>query len=303
VGLLTECTNWIFLLPANPEAEDRHIYDVAYGVFCLEQKGIKPEDITIIIDGDRGRITALLQIASMYKYQIFNSSDINTIFQNNTYDNVALFVTGHGSINGLASNFPIKPYPLLHTIRTAPGLKYGVIYLGQCYAGIFNYMQVKNSSRKRIAQTEAPLVIIGATNLYESISTMTTEKFLQTKNSWNANMFLFNLFQWILNPIDADGDDKYTVMDSYKCAGTNTNDLYKKLKLTDNIRTRNITFDIDNLVRECESLKSSGRMLEFMTKQLQLQAILKIYGDSLNIRFNHQEPWILNATLAQDIEF
>jgi hypothetical protein len=83
VGLLAERTNWIFLLPANPEAEDRHIYDTAYGIFCLEQKGISPEDITIIIDGNNSRITALLQIASMYKYVIHNSSDINTIFQNN----------------------------------------------------------------------------------------------------------------------------------------------------------------------------------------------------------------------------
>jgi L-rhamnose mutarotase len=169
MGLLGERTNWIFLLPASFEAEDRHIHDVAYGVFCLEKKGIAPENITVIIDGDKSRIIALLQIASTNNYTIYNSSDLNTIFQNNIYDNIVLFVTGHGNINGLASNPPIKPYPLLHSIRTAPNLKHGVIYLGQCYAVIFNYMRVKNYPQKGTEQTEAPLVVIGATSLYESI--------------------------------------------------------------------------------------------------------------------------------------
>jgi hypothetical protein len=165
-------------------------------------------------------------------------------------------------------------------------------------------MRVKNYPQKGTEQTEAPLVVIGATSLYETISTtMTTENFLKTTNSWTANMFLFNLFQWTLNPIDVDGDGKYTVMDSYKCAGTNTNDLYKKLKLLDNMRTRNIAFEIDKLVRECQMLQLSGRIQEFKIKQLQLHSQRKIYEDSLNMRFNHQEPWILNATLAQDIEF
>jgi hypothetical protein len=305
MGLLTGHTHWMFLLPATPEAEERHIYDVAYGVFCLEKKGISPETITIIIDGDKKRITALLQIASVNQYQIYNSSDIDEIFRNNKHDNIILFVTGHGSINGLASNPPIKPYPFLHAIRIAPNIKCGVVYLGQCYAGIFNYMNVKNFPKKGMPQTEAPLVIIGATNLYESISTKTTEMFTRSENSWSANMFLLNLFQWILNPVDVDGDGKYTVIDSYKCAGINTNDLYKKIKSSDNIRTRNITFDIDRLIIECEGLKrrSGDKTQEYMIKQLQLHALIKTYEDSLNIRFNHQEPWILNATLAQKIEF
>jgi hypothetical protein len=304
MGLLNNHTRWIFLLPASPEAEERHIYDVAYGVFCLEKKGIEPEDITIIIDGDKDRIMALLQIASTNQYQIYNSSDLNVILQSNTHDNIIFFVTGHGSINGLASNPPIKPYQFLRAIRTAPNLRYAVIYLGQCYAGIFNYMIVKNFSQKGKTQTkEAPVVIIGATNLYESISTETTEMFNNSKKSWNANMFLLNLFQWILAPIDVDGDSKYTVMDSYKCAGINTNDLYKRIKLTDNIRTRNISFDIDRLIIDCEKLKSNNKIKEYNIKNLQLCALKKIYEDSLNMRFNHQEPWILNATLAHDIEF
>jgi hypothetical protein len=303
MGLLADSSHWIFLLPASPEAEERHIYDIAYGVFCLEKKGINPENITIMIDGDKKRITALMQIASANQYQIYNSSDLNTILQNNTYGNIILFVTGHGSINGLASNPPIKPHPFLHSIRTAPNLKYGVVYLGQCYAGIFNYMPVRNVSKKGRTPIEAPLVIIGATNLFESISTKTTETFTRSQNSWSANMFLLNLFQWILNPIDVDGDNKYTIMDSYKCAGINTNDLYKRIKLVDNIRTRNLSSKIDKLIIECEALKSSANIQEYGKKQLQLRALQNIYEDSLNIRFNHQEPWILNATLAQKMEF
>src|SRR5699024_2527800 len=99
-------------------------------------------------------------------------------------------------------------YSLLHSIKSNNNAQNIVIYLGQCYAGIFNYLDVKGTPNT---------ILIGATNLYPSISYQSPDI------SWQANLFLLNLFKWIKSPKDIDGDGKITVMDSFKYAGAETN--------------------------------------------------------------------------------
>ena len=276
--LLSDDTLWIFLLASSKEAEVRHIYDIAFGVTCLYQRNINSDNIKLIIDGDDFTIRSHLnQFPNfpMKSYYIFSSKDLKTIIQNSSHKNIVLFVTGHGNFEeGIDAPHPIKPYNLLNSVKCGKNTQNIVLYLGQCYAGIFNYLDVKGTPI---------IIIVGATNLYPSISYQFPDI------SWQANLFLLNLFKWIKSPNDIDGDGKTTVMDSFKYAGAETNrycQLYKSLCLS---RSIEILEEMRSLDKEKENLKRLALQEELSSMQ--------------NIHYNSQEPWILNAIPAQLIEF
>lgn len=304
MSLLSEKTNWVFLLASGDEPEERHIYDIAFGVFCLEKKGISPENLTLIIDGEnRTRINSLISNATDYNYSILRSNDLYNHFKGNTFTNIVLFVTGHGNIDGIAGPNPLKPYPLIQAIKNSPGLILGVIYLGQCYAGIFNYMNV--AKKEDCGQLiKPPLILIGATNLFNSISAATQEDFLHQPKNWVANLFLLYLFKWILEPQDVDGDGKFTIMDSYKFAGALSNDSNKQIKGNGFLQPFSELSKITELQSQIDKTKKespSSSQITFL--ELELSATRKKFENALDIQFNHQESWILNSIPAQEIIF
>lgn len=306
MSLTTEKSHWVFLLSSIDEPEERHIYDIAFGIFCLECSGIHPKRISIFIDGkDRKLISGIISNASTHKYKIGRSKDLFTYFEKKSANNLIMFVSGHGNIDGLPATPPIKPYSLLNFIKTIPNLKLGVLYLGQCYAGIFNYMSVGGKTCSETGNIlEPPIVVVGATNLYSSISASTKEMFLTAEKTWVANLFLLYLFKWIKNPFDVDGDGKFSVMDSFKFAGSQSNDSNKKIKSA-NFQSPHFVLEQIRLIEE--------RMKKHPTKDvsdptyipllLDRQALEYEYKKILDIQFNHQEPWILNSIPAQIIEY
>ena len=276
--LLSDDTLWIFLLASSKEAEVRHVYDIAFGVTCLYQKSISPDNIKLIIDGDIFTINEHLKIFPGFpkvSFDIFPSKELKRIIQNSSNKNIVVFVTGHGNFEkGIDAPNPIKPYSLLDSVKCNKNTQNIVIYLGQCYAGIFNYIDVKGTPT---------IVIIGATNLYPSIS-------YQFPNiTWQANLFLLNLFKWIKSPNDIDGDGKITVMDSFKYAGAETNRYCQSYKSTCLSRTIEILEELRGLNKIKDELKWQALQEELCSMQ--------------NIHYNNQEPWILNAIPAQLIEF
>lgn len=51
MSLRSERTKWVMFLPCSLQsAEQRHVMDLVYGVYCLESAGISPQDIFIYID-------------------------------------------------------------------------------------------------------------------------------------------------------------------------------------------------------------------------------------------------------------
>lgn len=297
MGLIAEKTRWIFLLASDTEPDERHIYDITNGVFTLESVGVNHCDIEIYIDGkDKSRILKFLEDGAESPFTIHNSSELFTTLQANTSKNIVIFVTGHGSHLGI--NNSIKPFPLINAIRTAPGIERGVIYLGQCFAGVFNFMKVGNESGF------APIVIIGATNLYNSISHDLSIPLRHGTKSWVANVFLAALFESIKQKTDIDGDGKYTVMDSYKYAGSITNIINKQRKC--------ISFDApSDLKRKKEEIEkkiaektaSDPSSPDLAILNLTLIGIKTRLDSTLDVQYNHQESWVLNAFLAQDIEY
>lgn len=143
MGLKTEKTNWIFLLTSQDEPELRHVDDVGFGINSLIRSGIAIEDITIIIDSSKQTTLQVIRKKEGFDNKtIYKSSELKELFKKNNYDNIVLFVNGHGNYQGLYSTPTITPFDLLDCLQNANNLKYGVVFLGKCFAGVFNYMPV-----------------------------------------------------------------------------------------------------------------------------------------------------------------
>lgn len=294
MGLLSERTSWVLFLPSSSEPEDRHIRDLAFGVYCLELAGVSPADISIYIDGsDRNYILQLMSSGTPNAYQIKTSAEFFTDLTSNVHANMVMFVTGHGSIDGLDAPAPIAPCPLLQAIRAAPTLEKAIIYLGQCVAGIFNYI---GAGSRGTPDPGAEAIIIGATNLHSSISASTTETIHSGDVPWMANLFLLHVFKWISAPVDVDGDGAMTVMDSYKYAGVMSNNANKGVKASSFVRSM-------ELHEQWVAAKSAYNSDPSLANQLAYQAATNLHQTNLDIRYTHQECWILNAIPAQKLEF
>ncbi|RQS89739.1 hypothetical protein DF035_35740 [Burkholderia contaminans] len=231
MSLIGGNTRWVLFLPSHTDAEPRHVQDLAFGVMCLEQAGINIANIDIYVDGaDRVSIDNFIKSGTASPITVKQSKDFFADQAKNTHDNLVMFVTGHGSLDGLDAAPPISPHGLLDSIKSSPNLKRAVVYLGQCYAGIFNYIGAGSKPRAN-GESDPDVVFIGATNLHESLSHYTSETLLTGPQNWPANLFLLFTFKWFLNPIDVDGDGKHTIIDSYKFAGAISNLANKQVKV------------------------------------------------------------------------
>jgi len=296
MGLKAGGTKWVLLLASSKQPEPRHILDLAFGLYCLESAGVAPADIAIYIDGaDRAPILQWIGMGSTNAYVIKLSSDLFTDLAQNAYENIVIFVTGHGGIQGIDAPVVITPSALLMGIKSAPNLVNAVLYLGQCYAGVFNYIGA-GRTQLGTGPAEPSVIIIGATNLHGSLSGSTQEQVGAVVLPWVANLFLLHVFKWISNPVDVDGDGKHTVIDSYKYAGAMANDTSKNLKINSFVRS----FDLHSKWLAAGQAHSTGPNVQ---TQLALQAAGTQLEAELQVHYTHQESWILNAIPAQRLEF
>ncbi|HHP0514161.1 TPA: hypothetical protein ACRZ3R_005004 [Vibrio harveyi] len=302
MSLIKSNTKWVlFLSSSEVNPENRHILDLVFGLACLEQAGVKSEDIEIYVDGkDRANIVNLFQIASQHTYSFKTSDDFFTDMQSNAHKNLVMFVTGHGSERGIDAVDAITPYRLLESLKSSPELEQAIVYLGQCFAGIFNYVKAGRISAD--AAEDPNIVFIGATELQESLSTATAEVFPTDPSpvSWVANLFLLHIFKWISSPFDVDGDSLNTIMDSYKYAGVMTNRSHKSIKAVEFIRLMDAYGELKAAQNVVQS--PTGNPSVDMANKLRLKAMEQQYLNSSYINNVHQECWILNSIPAQHIE-
>jgi hypothetical protein len=304
-------TRWLLVSPAPVESEERHVWDLAFGLLCLENAGIQTADIELFVDGPAANYNHILPHATPNAYTLQDTSSLDARISAATgHENLVLIFTGHGSADGVAARHVIKPFPLAERVKNAPGLKFGVIVLGQCYAGIFNHINAKPKLGPDKKPLEAELVLIGATNLCESLSIPINETFLNGhRQSWKANIFLAMIFNWLRNPIDVDGDTKNTVMDAFKFAGARSNDQNRAAKtrgFTDVLKLYEDLTRINQIIGDQLVADNTGA-LALPTRGLQLllqkSSIQRMIDDHVDIRLIHPEPWILNSWTAQDLHF
>ncbi|QDJ35680.1 hypothetical protein [Bordetella hinzii] len=296
MGLVNSNTRWALFLSASSEPEPRHILDLVFGLQCLEAAGVQPASISIYVDGsDRSAIAQWFSLATQNVYEVHPASQFFLDLAVNIYDNLVLFVTGHGNINGIDGQPPIKPYALIRGIKEAPRLQRAVVYLGQCHAGIFNYI----GAGRRLAAPDAAgadIILLGATSLHESISSSTQEQFRTGPVNWLANLFLLHVFKWISSPFDVDGDGRCTVIDSYKYAGVHSNTSNKSVKASAFLRCMDL-HQRWAVADQAHRVNPSNQTL------LTLQGLQANYNAQLDLHAIHQECWILNAIPAQDLEY
>lgn len=298
MSLRSERTKWVMFLPCSHNAAElRHVLDLVFGVYCLEQAGVSPQDIFIYIDSPQNS-DGLFELASTHQYTSRPTSDFFSDLDGNTYDNLVMFVTGHGSPYGLDAPTPITPSQLVSSLRAAPNLKNAIIFLGQCFAGTFNYV---NAGKSR--QEALDIILVGATNLHPSLSAGTSEQMLapDLNYPWMANIFLLHVFKWMSSPKDIDGDGVLTIMDAYKYAGVFSNDANKVVKtngfvnIIDMLNSYMKARDLANNVSEDEQAN--------IDNNVDCQAKYEMYINRLALHHVHQECWILNSRPAQLIEF
>lgn len=294
MSLISGNTRWVLFLSSHADAESRHVQDLAFGVMCLEQAGVNIANIFVYVDGaDRVSIDNFIKSGTASPITVRQSKDFFTDQANNTYDNLVMFVTGHGGLEGIDAAPPITPYMLLNCIKSSPNLKQGIVYLGQCYAGIFNYIGA-GSKPLTNGSKDPNLIFIGATNLNESLSHSTSETLVTGPQNWPANLFLLFIFKWFLNPVDVDGDGKFTIIDSYKYAGSISNVVNKLVKAQAFPQTH-------DLQKNWETAKEAHQHQNSPTTLANLDAAHTLYKKHLEILYVHQECWILNAIPSQQI--
>lgn len=295
MSLIGGSTKWVLFLSANGDAEPRHILDLSFGVLCLERAGISIKDIAIYVDGaDRVSIENFIKSGTHSTFTLKESKDFFFDQANNTYENVVMFVTGHGGPDGITSAQPITPYSLLNCLKSSPNLLRAVVYLGQCYAGIFNYIGA-GSQPKADGAHDPDIIFIGATNLHESVSSSTQEMFLSGPVAWPANLFLLFAFKWFCDPVDVDGDGRLTITDSYKYAGVYSNAVNKQRK------AEGLAMSID-LQKRWVDARNAHALNPSPGTDIALQAAYTHYATHLSLLYIHQECWILNAIPSQRIE-
>lgn len=273
---------WVFV---SSSQEPRHLHDIVFGVDVLRGRGVDDANILVFVD----HLASQPHLAPFGISNVYQLSEIGKVLaQATAHPSVAVIVTGHGSETGLGNGKQVTPAGLCAAMRTVPGAALCVLVLGQCFAGIFNYLD---------AASEPPMVIVGATNLNLSLSFLIKlgQPVLQTNGSpgltsWRANLFTFCFFSWIRSPIDIDGDGDVNLLDAYKFAGAVSNAQLRKIKA--------------GLFREAGQ---QARALEQAEQQnapvLVTEAMRTALQTMLETLYLHQEPWILHANLARRVHF
>lgn len=269
-------TKFLFILTSSDKIEDRFLYDAEICIHTIHGKGVQLSNIVIATDSDNSMILA--KCPSMRGVMFVSSQQLLDTIRTLECINLIILADCHGSIHGIDAKSPIKPYPFTEAIKNNPFVTNVVVFFGQCYAGIYNWVDVR--------QEEKNIIYIGATGFDSSLS------YGLSGIRWAANISLIAFFKWLLDPKDIDGDGVLTVMDLYKYIAVFTNNV------TDDIEKQQTSKLVDAKVELKIAMKERGSSPDAMTK-LEQEAIEAME----NYIVPHQDPWLLNAFSAQQVQF
>lgn len=292
MNLLSSEVHWLFLTGSS---EERFLNDICFGIQSLLSKGVSPEKIKVVADINTPLIAGLIVPVDLPDdIELFETASFDSLVLKLNSKYLVIIVTGHGNSSGIAlHNGNISPNSLISILRKSTSLEKTLIVLGQCFAGIFNYLEAKKVDNLSGKPIFPEICFLGATNLDVSVSALVDiskgniTKDFQCNQSWIANVFLFYFFQYIVNPLDIDGDGKFTVTDSYKYAGIETNSHLMSRRIP------NLFHAIKTITSEM--IKSSD------TQKWKKQSLIDL-ENTLIIALVNQNPWILNAHFSRTLE-
>ncbi len=267
-------TKFLFILTSATKLEDRFLYDAQLFIKIIQHKGVNLSNVVIATDEQESIVLAKCPL--MHGVKFITSSQLISTIKTIDDDNLIILADCHGSIKGIDSKSPIMPYSLTDALKSNSSLKNIVVFFGQCYAGIYNWVDVRKDNTN--------IVYIGATGFNSSFS------YCVGGIKWFANISLVAFGNWLLNPTDIDGDGMFSVMDLYKYIAWFTN------KITDDIEKENTSHLIDAKM-ELKQARDKGD--NTLMLQLEKEAI-KVMEHYI---VPHQNPWLLNSISAQKITF
>lgn len=265
----------------NSEDKKRFIKDIFHSIYVLQQIGVQGQNITIVSDWESK------------EWEENGFPPINPISPNNLYatletincENLFIISCCHGSICGIGGIDGIRPDDLISSIKSNSTMKNCVVFLGQCYAGVFNYTNVTSEGQN--------IVYIGATGMRTGISSSTTWNITPTSSlNWIANISVFYMFEWLSKPVDVDNDGHYSVIDLYKYVSYHTNSKTEQIEKEETKRflQSQIKLELSKLVSGNED---------------SLLVLLEAAADKAMMKYivPHQDCWILNAIPASHMYF
>lgn len=278
-------TCWVFV---SGSELPRHLFDIVFGIHALRQRGVPEASIWVYTDHPAYQ-------PHLHPYGITNVRPIRDVTTHlatlGGFEFAVMVVTGHGDTNGISvkGQASINPQELLTAARSLPAVKGGAILLGQCFAGLFNYTNAGTA--------EPQLSLVGATGFSESLSAVVKLPAPIKKidgsdglQEWEANLFLAYFFEWLLMPLDVDGDGRFTLMDGHKHASVRTYQHLRSLKIA-------VHAEVSKLQQDIVALPPGA-------PAMQVQALKTMHSDALSkLYLIHQDPWVLHSLYAGDIVF
>lgn len=321
INLLQEKTAWVFLMSVTNEKSDRHFNDLMLG-FDAIKAGVNRKNMYLFVETDEE--CSKLNIFLKNDFSLGKKGNLNDFLllptkELSNYQNIIYFVLGHGSINGLkmSSDHFLTPFMLINKIQSINNRNNSIIFMGQCYAGIFKHLKINEK-----------LSIIGSNNLESSLSSSISYNNIV----WSCNLFYLYLFNWFLKPEDIDGDGYCSILDSYKYSIVNMNkDINKiaalslqsyismtkdKEKLENQLNKLNnqdnkisdelLTYesDIDWNSKSRNLYEKSKKILEnIKIKKNEIENLKIKMETELNYLTFKQNPWIINPENTRNLYF
>lgn len=275
--LISSDTKFLYIVTSGGKVEPRFIQDVAHCALLLSfNKRVPHENQVIVTDISKEELTEIFPY--FQDFEVIGSSDIYDCMKNLEYENLFIISSCHGNLLGIDAKEPIRPHQFTEAIKQNPHIKNCVALFGQCYAGIFNHLDLRCENKN--------IVYIGATEMRTGLSIFQSWK-LNDSNTWKwfANIFIFHLATWLNNPIDVDNDGHCSIIDMYKyiCYMTNmqTEDVEKS--------------EVNKFMNE--KIKTEIRRIDTGSKE-EIDELGKEAVKEIDYIIPHQDCWIFNAECA-----
>lgn len=277
---IAERTKYVYIITSSNALEVRFIQDIAHcALFLTFNKGVKSEDQVVVTDIPKENLVNTLNFFE--RFEVLPSSEIYDYIKDVDYDNLFVITSCHGSMYGIDAKKTIRPYHITEAIKQNPHLTNCVALFGQCYAGIFNHLDIGCQGKK--------IVYIGATEMRVGLSVPLSWDLAKDNTwRWSANIFVYHLADWLNNPVDVDGDGLFTVADLYKYI------CYKTNQETENIEKSEAKRYLDEKIKD-----EIGKVVpaDADTKD-ELENLDAEAAKELDYMVPHQDCWILNAESA-----
>lgn len=189
---------------------------------------------------------------------------------------VGVVVSGHGDHQAIATKQPVRSTDLIRWMASVRGATSGALVLGQCFAGVFRYVD---------ARSPLPVAIMGASNFESSFSTSGIPK-ARNVPDWLANPFLTYFADWLAAPVDVDGDGQFTIIDAYRYISVKTMEFLHSSRLTKAVYFK-------------EHVLEKRTAWEGEADPVRKAALLGELAGAVSLLFGRPEPWIMGADEAR----